>query len=154
MLEKLFFCHIYDCWPDLHSSYHFFLNYNNYLKKCLVGNYNLYLGIENTTVPKTIHGQPSKYFKGDLTFWNYIGQTGSFCNQRMKDVSPRAVISFGRFRWSPGKYCPVLFSLELKKGWTSNLKHFIEVSPFGVIGMGKSDQLSLKPSKPPSKPAK
>lgn len=44
------------------------MSHNNYLKKCLVGNYNLHLGIENKTVPKTFHGQPSKYSKGDLRF--------------------------------------------------------------------------------------
>lgn len=106
-------------------------------------NYNLSLGIENKTVLKTFHGQPSKYFKGDLRFWNYIGQTGSFPNQGMKDVSPEAVVSFGRFRWSSGKYWSVFFSLGLEKDWTSNFKHFIEVSPFGVIGMDKSDRLAL-----------
>lgn len=88
------------------------------MKKCLVGNYNynLYLGVENKTVSKTFHGQPNNYFKSDLRFWNYIEQTGSFCNQRMKDVSPEAVISFGILRWSSGKYWSVFFSLGLKKG--------------------------------------
>lgn len=110
-------------------------------KKSLVGNYNynLHVGIENKTAPKTFHGQPSKYSNADLRFWNYIGQTGSFCNQRMKDVSPEAVISFGRFGWPSGKYWSVFFALGLKKGCSSNFKHFIEVSSFGVVTMDKSD---------------
>lgn len=113
------------------------------MKTNLVGNYNYNLNLGIKTVLKTFCDQPSKYFKGDLQFWNYVGQTGSFGSRRMKDVSPEAVISFGRFRLPSGKYWSVFFSLGLKKDWTSNFKHFTEASPFGVIGMDKSDQLAL-----------
>lgn len=51
--------------------------------------------------------------------WNTevnVGQTGSFHNQRIKDVASEAAISFGRFRLSSGKYWPGFFFSWIRKG--------------------------------------
>lgn len=110
------------------------------MNESLLGNcnYNLNLEVENKIVLKTFRGQPRKYFKGDLKFWNYIGQTGSFCNQRMKDVSSEAAISF--VFW---KVLSCIFLMDWKRTGLTTLNTSTEMSPFCVIDRDISDQLAL-----------
>lgn len=80
-----------------------------------VGNYNLNPQSENKNSLKRLMVNLADFWKVILDIDVTVGRTGSFHSQRMKDASSEAVIPFGRFRLSSGKYWSVFFFLDWKR---------------------------------------